>query len=106
MEKRMEVLSRPVGPTGRRPITRKRVVLYGLSSMRLRSMGTSYVRAASSDATAATLGSSFARSAAAVVDDISSRRASGRWARDRKSTRLNSSHVRIAYAVFYLKQKT
>src|SRR3989442_3358990 len=26
--------------------------------------------------------------------------------RDRKSTRLNSSHVRISYAVFCLKQKT
>src|SRR3989442_8985429 len=25
---------------------------------------------------------------------------------DRKSTRLNSSHVRISYAVFYLKKKT
>src|SRR3989442_4291981 len=28
-----------------------------------------------------------------------------RWARDRKSTRLNSSHVRISYAVFCLKKK-
>src|SRR5690554_5286269 len=28
------------------------------------------------------------------------------FARDRKSTRLNSSHVRIAYAVFCLKKKT
>src|SRR3989442_11012059 len=27
-------------------------------------------------------------------------------ARDRKSTRLNSSHVRISYAVFCLKKKT
>src|SRR5690625_6000343 len=27
-------------------------------------------------------------------------------ARDRKSTRLNSSHVAISYAVFYLKQKS
>src|SRR5215813_5805166 len=27
------------------------------------------------------------------------------WARDRKSTRLNSSHVRISYAVFCLKKK-
>src|SRR5690606_40269642 len=26
--------------------------------------------------------------------------------RDRKSTRLNSSHVKISYAVFYLKKKT
>src|SRR5215471_18766677 len=27
------------------------------------------------------------------------------WARDRKSTRLNSSHVEISYAVFCLKKK-
>src|SRR3989442_8342370 len=27
------------------------------------------------------------------------------WTRDRKSTRLNSSHVRISYAVFCLKKK-
>src|SRR4249920_4102212 len=27
------------------------------------------------------------------------------WGRDRKSTRLNSSHVRISYAVFCLKKK-
>src|SRR5690554_7711381 len=31
--------------------------------------------------------------------------ASGRQPRDRKSTRLNSSHVRISYAVFCLKKK-
>src|SRR3989442_8042120 len=28
-----------------------------------------------------------------------------RWGLDRKSTRLNSSHVRISYAVFCLKKK-
>src|SRR5215475_10985126 len=28
-----------------------------------------------------------------------------RWSRDRKSTRLNSSHVKISYAVFCLKKK-
>src|SRR5204863_7668244 len=28
------------------------------------------------------------------------------WDRDRKSTRLNSSHVEISYAVFCLKKKT
>src|SRR5436305_10322854 len=28
------------------------------------------------------------------------------WMEDRKSTRLNSSHVRISYAVFCLKKKT
>src|SRR3989442_4043700 len=33
--------------------------------------------------------------------------ASCRWnSRDRKSTRLNSSHVRISYAVFSLKKKS
>src|SRR5690606_41853060 len=31
---------------------------------------------------------------------------SGRGGRDRKSTRLNSSHVKISYAVFCLKKKT
>src|SRR3712207_9532140 len=30
----------------------------------------------------------------------------GRWCRDRKSTRLNSSHANISYAVFCLKKKT
>src|SRR2546430_8128907 len=30
----------------------------------------------------------------------------GRYARDRKSTRLNSSHSQISYAVFCLKKKT
>src|SRR5436309_11631502 len=29
----------------------------------------------------------------------------GGWPRDRKSTRLNSSHVKISYAVFCLKKK-
>src|SRR5215510_11356371 len=33
-------------------------------------------------------------------------RASPRSAQDRKSTRLNSSHVAISYAVFCLKKKT
>src|SRR6266498_4403543 len=33
-------------------------------------------------------------------------RAGLRVRRDRKSTRLNSSHVRISYAVFCLKKKT
>src|SRR5690606_41427030 len=32
-------------------------------------------------------------------------RQSGRWIEDRKSTRLNSSHVKISYAVFCLKKK-
>src|SRR5690349_23813619 len=30
---------------------------------------------------------------------------SPRWSQDRKSTRLNSSHVEISYAVFCLKKK-
>src|SRR3712207_7260238 len=30
----------------------------------------------------------------------------GSWAQDRKSTRLNSSHANISYAVFCLKKKT
>src|SRR5690554_7706994 len=34
-----------------------------------------------------------------------SRRSPLTWKRDRKSTRLNSSHVRISYAVFCLKKK-
>src|SRR5690349_23216131 len=33
-------------------------------------------------------------------------RARGRTTRDRKSTRLNSSHVEISYAVFCLKKKS
>src|SRR5437899_11182309 len=33
------------------------------------------------------------------------RRSSGRTKRDRKSTRLNSSHLGISYAVFCLKKK-
>src|SRR6202035_5436142 len=32
-------------------------------------------------------------------------RSDGRWGRDRKSTRLNSSHSQISYAVFCLKKK-
>src|SRR5215469_17808227 len=32
-------------------------------------------------------------------------RGCGRWTTDRKSTRLNSSHVEISYAVFCLKKK-
>src|SRR5204862_6474038 len=36
--------------------------------------------------------------------DLRGRRPDRRW-RDRKSTRLNSSHVEISYAVFCLKKK-
>src|SRR5690554_749896 len=38
-----------------------------------------------------------------MLEDVSQLRKGGR---DRKSTRLNSSHVRISYAVFCLKKKT
>src|SRR5207302_5138292 len=40
-----------------------------------------------------------------VVDEIAFERASGVLEEDRKSTRLNSSHVKISYAVFCLKKK-
>src|SRR5262249_62142710 len=59
IENRMDVLSRPVGGAGRRPMTRKRVELNGLSSMRVRRIGTSHRRAAISDAMPATLWSSL-----------------------------------------------
>src|SRR5690554_7455412 len=36
---------------------------------------------------------------------IEGRRNQSHWWKDRKSTRLNSSHVRISYAVFCLKKK-
>src|SRR5690349_22133462 len=39
------------------------------------------------------------------VQSLTSDRAVGREALDRKSTRLNSSHVEISYAVFCLKKK-
>src|SRR3989442_8509628 len=42
-----------------------------------------------------------------ILDVLVAQRArhAGHAARDRKSTRLNSSHVRISYAVFCLKKK-
>src|SRR5690606_39329341 len=43
------------------------------------------------------------RTVRAAMDAISD---TGRAASDRKSTRLNSSHVKISYAVFCLKKKT
>src|SRR3990172_7354161 len=76
-EQRMEVLSFPVGGRARRPSTRNRVELRGLSSMRCRSTGRSCSRAASSLATAATAGWATARSAAADVDETSSSATSG-----------------------------
>src|SRR5207253_7360093 len=39
------------------------------------------------------------------IVDAAPRRVTPRRARDRKSTRLNSSHVAISYAVFCLKKK-
>src|SRR5438874_5545850 len=40
-----------------------------------------------------------------VVAPVRAARATGRPGADRKSTRLNSSHVEISYAVFCLKKK-
>src|SRR5438874_4710949 len=40
-----------------------------------------------------------------VLDHVSPELIEQRLARDRKSTRLNSSHVEISYAVFCLKKK-
>src|SRR5437867_8053654 len=46
---------------------------------------------------------------AVVVDDVAlhcyQKRKPGRFSQDRKSTRLNSSHRTISYAVFCLKKK-
>src|SRR5690606_42031114 len=42
----------------------------------------------------------------AAAERHQSRRHEPQRARDRKSTRLNSSHVKISYAVFCLKKKT
>src|SRR5207302_11287005 len=51
-------------------------------------------------------GRAAARAAAADVRNHLARRGPGGSARqDRKSTRLNSSHVKISYAVFCLKKK-
>src|SRR5690606_10380854 len=41
-----------------------------------------------------------------VDDDLSIEAPGSKQRRDRKSTRLNSSHVKISYAVFCLKKKT
>src|SRR3712207_7770987 len=42
---------------------------------------------------------------AAAVDPLAVRQRAGGGQRDRKSTRLNSSHANISYAVFCLKKK-
>src|SRR5207249_5794619 len=44
--------------------------------------------------------------AAAAAEPRTARGQCRRFERDRKSTRLNSSHVSISYAVFCLKKKT
>src|SRR3989442_2820739 len=53
-------------------------------------------------------GETWAGAGPALCRRFSCRRGRGRDRprRDRKSTRLNSSHVRISYAVFCLKKKT
>src|SRR3989442_11985596 len=48
---------------------------------------------------------STARPYPSHTSGVSTRAATWRRPRDRKSTRLNSSHVRISYAVFCLKKK-
>ena len=79
MAKRMEVLSRPVTGIGRRPSTRKRVELKGLSSMRRRRAGTvEPARHLGGDGGHG--GIVLARSAAAAVDEVSSVATSGRFA--------------------------
>src|SRR5690606_41636987 len=40
------------------------------------------------------------------AEDVAADQFPGEQAEDRKSTRLNSSHVKISYAVFCLKKKT
>src|SRR3712207_764147 len=42
----------------------------------------------------------------AGLREVERAKADGRWDADRKSTRLNSSHANISYAVFCLKKKT
>src|SRR5690349_22825756 len=44
-------------------------------------------------------------SASRASSSTASAGGNGPWVRDRKSTRLNSSHVEISYAVFCLKKK-
>src|SRR6266481_1092713 len=52
------------------------------------------------------LGLARPRSAGNRVDLVRGKRLVHTWSRDRKSTRLNSSHSSISYAVFCLKKKT
>src|SRR5207249_7870768 len=46
-----------------------------------------------------------ATAAAGMLNWLSTYQVKGSWDEDRKSTRLNSSHVSISYAVFCLKKK-
>src|SRR2546430_11092484 len=46
------------------------------------------------------------RFASALLTSLSRSRAAVQYSSDRKSTRLNSSHSQISYAVFCLKKKT
>src|SRR5690606_39711882 len=48
----------------------------------------------------------LARGARELADALDALEAGETSVRDRKSTRLNSSHVKISYAVFCLKKKT
>src|SRR5207249_9252643 len=47
----------------------------------------------------------FSPRASAMAHHIGDETTSLHWSQDRKSTRLNSSHVSISYAVFCLKKK-
>src|SRR5690606_39602258 len=51
------------------------------------------------------LAQSWLARGAAQVSLWEGRRLQAAWPQDRKSTRLNSSHVKISYAVFCLKKK-
>src|SRR5206468_12219937 len=51
------------------------------------------------------LGGQVAQRAAPSQQRVKALLARRRWGRDRKSTRLNSSHDQISYAVFCLKKK-
>src|SRR2546429_1419347 len=50
-------------------------------------------------------GTAFRHQRDAVVASVAAVRTGWRWFTDRKSTRLNSSHGYISYAVFCLKKK-
>src|SRR5690606_41828136 len=62
-------------------------------------------RDAARHASSAITAASARRSRAGSTRERAGRRTTAMRARDRKSTRLNSSHVKISYAVFCLKKK-